>query len=719
MKSDLSLLPLSDLSVPKTLVGLVELAGNLAWTWIPEQQALFERVNPEAWQARQGAVRCLKSSRDLEALAVDAEFVAEVEQVTAAHRQYLRSGSSAWFPNHANDVSRLAEGPVAYFCAEYALFEGFNQYAGGLGILAGDHCKEASDLGLPFVAVGLFYRRGFFHQMVDWSGRQEHLYRVFDPGECSARRVCEPGTQTPLVVSIPMEGRVVEAAVWVMLVGRTPLILLDTDLPSNRETDRVITSQLYCNSRSMRLHQETVLGVGGVKALRALGIQPRVFHLNEGHSALLLVERLRELTAAGVSIAHAKNQLRKDSIITIHTPVPEGNERFDIALARTLIGPLVKGSALSLTDLLKLGLGADGDKKTFDMTAFALRLTLMANGVSLLHGRTADATWHSTTKKTVIGVTNGAHVPTWIGPEMKALFESVKLDLGEGLSLSVDTSENRPVWAGALDLDSAALWEAHMSQKRALLKLIARRLREQHARHGEGPEQLEEIETWMHEDGLLIGFARRFAPYKRASLVLTNRKRAAKMLRDEQRIQIVFSGKSHPADRVGQGLVEKVYQETQSADFRGRVLYVEDYDMEVGRALTQGTDVWLNNPRRPLEASGTSGMKAAMNGIPNASILDGWWDEACVTEPGIRNGFAIGDRGEAKSVEAQDRRDAANLYKCLEEEVIPLFLERGADGLPHGWIQVMKQAIASSVYSFSTARMLRDYWNEMYGEAAR
>jgi starch phosphorylase len=720
MTTALSTLPLSGVQLPPSLAALEDLAVNLYWTWTPAIQDVFREIDPQGWAAKKGPAAILRSTHRLPELAKDKAFVEKVALAKAQLDAYLSSESQAWFPANAPHKERLSEGPVAYFCAEYAFFEGFNQYAGGLGILAGDHCKEASDLGLPFVGVGLFYRRGFFHQMIDWSGRQEHLYRVLDPEDCSAVRASVPGTQEPLVVTVPMDGRDVHAAVWVLKIGRIPVVLLDTDLDSNRPEDRVITSQLYCNFRSMRLHQETVLGVGGAKALAALGISPKAWHMNEGHSALLLLERLVRADQAGIPEKEARAAIRASSIITIHTPVPEGNERFDRCLAEQLIAPIIKGSDLKLKELLDLGLGADKDPGVFDMTAFALRQAHMANGVSLLHGRTADKTWRATSGREVIGVTNGVHVATWMGPQMGALLASKGADFSLPNPIgSLFSQGDRPDWDEALNLGDEELWDAHMAQKRTLLALIERRLREQLARHGEGPETLDEVKSFLSEEGLLIGFARRFAPYKRASLILTNRKKAAKILDNPAHlVQIVFSGKSHPADRGGQALVEKVWNETRSSDMKGRLLYIEDYDMELGRALTQGVDVWLNNPRRPLEASGTSGMKAAMNGIPNASILDGWWDEGFIGGKN-RNGFAIGGRDEAATVSAQDKRDAASLYKCLEKEVIPLFFQRDPDGLPRPWIRVMRRAIATSLYSFSTARMLRDYWMEMYEPSAR
>lgn len=709
-------LPNQALTLPTELEGLRPLATNMYWTWQPDVQALFDRVVPGWSEKKHGPIHALRHATDLDAKAKDAKLVAEVNRLAKKLADYLASADKAWFPREASHTDKLKEGPVSYFCAEYAFYEGFNQYAGGLGILAGDHCKEASDIGLPFIAVGLFYRRGFFHQMVDWEGRQEHLYRHFDPGDCCCLAVADKAGK-PLVVQVPFEGREVACAVWLMQIGRVPVIALDSDLPQNKPADRAITSQLYCNSRSMRLHQEAILGVGGVKALRALGIDPQVYHLNEGHSALLLVERMQELVKSGSSLKSAISQIKPTSVISIHTPVPEGNERFDAKLAEKILKPLVAGTGISVKDLLKMGLGADKDAKVFDMTAFALQATHMANGVSLLHGRTADKTWRKIAKKKVIGVTNGVHAPTWLGSEMRGLYEGLGASFESDTSLGLKLSEGREWWEKVYNLSDEQLWQAHQKQKKALLQLIHDRLLAQHARHGEGPEQLEEIAGWLQEDGLLIGFARRFAPYKRPALALANPSRAGRLLNSAAGpIQIVFSGKSHPSDRGGQSVVQSVYGLTQQPKFRGKLLYLEDYDMELGRALTQGVDVWLNNPRRPLEASGTSGMKAAMNGIPNSSILDGWWDEACVHQGAKQNGFLIGDRQEPKTLERQDKRDALALYTCLEEQVIPTFFKRNSKGLPEEWLKICKHSIASSMWAFSTHRMLRDYWNDMYSK---
>ncbi len=713
--NQISTLPLPSLYVPDSLSGLLDLAYNLRWTWVPATQRIFQTLSPDLWAKKASPVQIILSVHDWQPFTSNPDFVKTVRDQAVALDQYLQTGDEAWYSHSGLSVG---DGPVAYFCAEYAIHESMNQYAGGLGILAGDHCKEASDLALPFIGIGLFYRRGFFHQIIDWSGRQEALYPSLNPAENPLRRVAKPGSEEPLTISVELPGRKAYAAVWLMSVGRTPLVLLDTDLPENKPEDRKLTSQLYTNWREMRIYQELVLGVGGVRALEALGLKPSSYHLNEGHSAFLILERLRQLTASGVSLADAKKQVAKNSILTIHTPVPEGNERFSADLTRQLLDANLTGAAFKADDVLKLGLGADANPELFDLTAFALRHTVAANGVSILHGKTADKTWHKIAGKKVIAVTNGVHMPTWLGPEMQCLFT------GAGASFETESrvivkAEERPVWEPALSLDDKALWHAHLAQKAALIAFAQDRLFQTHARHGEGPSELAKYADCLDPDAFLIGFARRFATYKRAGLLFTDVKRITKLLNAKGRkVQVLFAGKSHPNDRSGQKVIEQVYALTQKKQFKGKVFLLEDYDMETGQKLVQGVDMWLNNPRRPLEASGTSGMKAAANGVPNTSILDGWWDEGYVSGK-HKNGWAIGGREMPEDYKIQDKLDADNLYKVLEEEVLPAFFERNSDGIPEKWVQVMKQSIGTSLYNFSTSRMIRDYVRDMYSVAGK
>jgi starch phosphorylase len=462
----------------------------------------------------------------------------------------------------------------------------------------------------------------------------------------------------------------------------------------------------------MRLHQELILGIGGVRALRSLGIEPAVWHLNEGHSAFLLAERAGEYLSSGATQADAWAKVRRDSVFTIHTPVSAGNERFDTDLIRRVAGPVLAASGLPVEDVLAKGIGMDDDPHQFDMTAFSLRLTNGANAVSQLHGETARTTWHGITDHEIQGLTNGIHGPTWVGAPIAALLEGhLDADLDD---LDASTQQGR-FWERLERIPAKDLWDAHRRQKRELAEFARRRLRNQFARHGEAPGVLAELETALDPDILTIGFARRFATYKRAGLLFSDIDRLARILWDADRpVQIVFAGKAHPADRPGQRVIQEIFQLSRSPALRGRVFIMENYDMRVGRFLVQGVDAWLNNPRRPLEASGTSGMKAAQNGVPNISVLDGWWDEGYAGD----NGWAIGGREMNPDEAAQDWADALDLYRILEEDVIPRYYERGANGIPLRWLDVMRRAMATSIWQFSTTRMLHEYVERLYLPAA-
>jgi starch phosphorylase len=507
--------------------------------------------------------------------------------------------------------------------------------------------------------------------------------------------------------------------VWCAQVGRVPVLLLDTDVPENDESDRPISHILYVRGREMRLHQELVLGVGGVRAIRALRISPAAWHLNEGHSAFLLAERARELVADGAQLDDAWERIRRNSVFTIHTPVAAGNERFEAGLVRRVAGPLLDGDGRRNTGgvpvdrVLELGLGVDGDPSQFDMTAFSLRLTNGANAVSQLHARVANDTWAPVIgERPILGVTNGVHTPTWLGTHMRELFES---HLDADVDALDDQTAARRFWERIDRIGAAALWDAHQRQKRELAIFARGRLRNQFARLGEAPAVLEELERVLDPEVLTIGFARRFATYKRASMIFSDVDRLARLVWDTQRpVQIVFAGKAHPADRPGQQVIQQIFVRSRSDQLRGRVFILEDYDMRIARFLVQGVDVWLNNPRRPLEASGTSGMKAAANGVVNVSVLDGWWDEGWSGE----NGWAIGGRDQNPDEGAQDWADAMDLYRLLETEIVPRYYERDAKGLPGAWIQLMRRAISSTLWRFSTTRMLREYAEQLYLPAA-
>ena len=712
--------PLPKYDVPERLSGLVRLAHNFYWSWHPEVQELFARLNPKLWAQGVGPVRVLAEQRDYSAVLADKSYLEAYDTRLKAFEAYMADEKTTWYASKGDPKKILNKGPIAYFCAEFALHESFNIYSGGLGVLAGDHCKEASDMGLPFMGVGLFYRRGYFKQMVDWEGRQEHNFPFLDPSLLPLRQVVAKNGEA-LEVAVEFPGRKVHAEVWMAQVGRIPVLLLDTDLEKNAPEDRPMTNQLYVSGRDMRLHQELILGVGGVRALRAMGIDPAVWHMNEGHSAFLLVERIREFADKGVALDQAVQEIKKCSVFTIHTPVPAGNERFWGETAAQLLAPVLGTSKVDVEALLGLARGVDKDPKWFDMTALGLRLSNQRNGVSLLHGHVADDTWRKVTQREIIGITNGVHMPTWLGPKIKEVYAKSGGTFSSETHLDITRTGlgERGRWETVVKAPSKDIWEAHVAQKKALVEFASARMRAQRLRHGEGPGTLRDVASALNPEAFVIGFARRFATYKRASLIFSDEKRLLKILDNKTRpVQIVFAGKAHPADRAGQKLITRIWEQTQSARFRGKVFFIEEYDMEVGQRLVQGVDMWLNNPRRPLEASGTSGMKAAANGVPNMSILDGWWDEAWDGRAGFENGYAIGTRTMLSNEAIQDKNDATSLYHLLESNVLPVYFDRGADGVPEAWVKIMKNSIASCVYDFSTLRMLEDYMEKAYLPAA-
>ena len=701
-------IPAASFPLPPRLEGLRRLAYNLRWAWDPRTRNLWSLVDRTAWTRYRNPIPVISGPTEWSRLLDDEKFLAEYHDVLAEFDRYMADGSGHWF--HRRHRDKLA-GPIAYFCAEYGIHESLGIYSGGLGVLAGDHMKSASDMALPFIGVGLLYRKGYFRQSIDADGHQEHNYPDYDLTRLPISRV-QDEQGLPLTVHLELPGRVLAIAVWLAEVGRVPVLLLDTDVAENAVEDRPITHILYVRGREMRLHQELVLGIGGVRAIRELGLAPAVWHLNEGHSAFLLTERAREYVAAGAELEDAWARVRRDSVFTIHTPVSAGNERFDIELVRRIAGPLLDAGGVPVTDVLEHGLGTDGDPTQFDMTAFSLRLTNGANAVSKLHAVTANETWKDIVDHEILAITNGVHPPTWVGSPVEELFSR---HLDADLSALDAGSGQDQFWERLDRIPRGDLWEAHLRQKRELALFVQGRLRSQFARHGEAPSILAEADQALDPAIMTIGFARRFATYKRAALLFTDMDRLARLLWDPDRpLQIIFAGKAHPADRPGQGVIQEIFQRSRSSQLRGRVFILEDYDMRVARFLVQGVDGWLNNPRRPLEASGTSGMKAAQNGVPNISVLDGWWDEGYEGD----NGWAIGGREQSPDEAAQDWADAQDLYRLLEEELIPSYYEREATGVPTRWTNVMRRSMASALWRFSTTRMLQDYTERLYLPAA-
>jgi starch phosphorylase len=697
-------LHLSEVEVPPAVDGLYDLAYNLWWTWNPGARQLFSTIDTATWARYRNPVELLLhvDHNHWETLIDNDSFMAAYHQVMRDFTTYMEEPET-WFRRAYPEYD---SGPVAYLSTEYGIHPSLSIYSGGLGVLSGDHCKSASDLGIPFVAVGMLYRRGYFRQTIDADGFQQHFYPEYDFLRLPVRPALDRRGRE-VTVRVPLPGREVAVRVWLALVGRVPLLLLDTDIPGNDPADRPITGVLYVRGREMRLNQEVVLGVGAVRALTALGVEPAVWHVNEGHSALFQLERLRSAQEEHGSFEKALAAVRRNTTFTTHTPVPAGNEEFERSLARQYIEPFSRQLAVDVERLLDLGQADHGQAgQPLNLTAFALRTSSYANGVSRIHAEVSDRMWRHLAPErpadepVVEAITNGVHMPTWLGLEMRSLLESTLGNRWESGQLEDDG------WAGVSEIPDEELWNAHQQQKQRLLRFIRGRLRRQYARHGSSPSELRALEDLLDPEVLTIGFARRFATYKRAGLLFSDPHRMRALLCHRERpVQVVLAGKAHPADRPGQELVRHLYQLSQEPDLRGRVVLIEDYDIRVARHVVQGVDLWLNTPRRPLEASGTSGQKAAANGIPNLSILDGWWPEAFDGT----NGWAFGTEDESVDEWKRDADDALSLYQVLEQEVVPRFYERDAEGRPTEWIRIMRRAIATVGPRFSANRMLRDY----------
>jgi starch phosphorylase len=708
-------LPGAEVDIPRELARLYDLAYNLWWTWSANAHLLFSAIDPSRWVRTRNPVELLLGvERHLwDALLQNESFMSGYNAVIGEFDRYLAVREDSWFQK---SYPKFAGGPVAYLSTEFGWHECLGIYSGGLGILSGDHCKSASDLGIPFVGVGLMYRRGYFRQTVDADGRQQHFYPDYDLRRLPLLPVAGPGGK-PLSVVVELPGRALRLRVWKATVGRVPVLLLDSDVRENDPADRPITSILYVHGREMRLCQEMVLGVGGYRVLEAAGITPSVWHLNEGHSALASFERIRRtMERDSLPFPAAVAKVGKTAAFTTHTPVPAGNETFELPLvsayAEAWGAGLPAGSTSAFVDLGRAA-AADG---AFNMTVLAIRTCSRINGVSKLHGRVADAMWKhlfppgEKEKERIGSITNGVHIPTWMGPEIGTV---LRRRLGDDFSRRLLD----PAFADeVLAVPDEEIWSAHTAQKARLLTSVRERVLLQLARHGRSPEDLRRVQGLMAPEVLTLGFARRFATYKRADLIFRDLTRLTRIVKSADRpVQIVFAGKAHPADKPGQDVLRRIFEASMSADLWGHVVLLENYDMRVARFLVQGVDVWVNTPRRPLEASGTSGMKAAANGALNLSVLDGWWVEGY--DPAL--GFAIGRAEDHGDPQAQDAEDAESLYSLLADEVANTFYERDASGLPRAWIGRMKRSIGRLAPRFSTERMVRDYAARAYVPAMR
>ncbi len=691
------------------------LARNLWWSWDHNSSSLFLDLDPARWNELNHNPVALLGEIPLAKLETRAAELMLHSRVNYAYRRMLEylEADRTW---GAKNAGVLRPHPVAYFSAEFGLHESLPVYSGGLGVLAGDHIKSASDLDIPLVGIGLFYGQGYFRQRLDVDGWQREEYLKTDVNQM-AMEVAIGKDGRPVVVEIETRSGRIKAKVWRVDVGRRDLLLLDSDVEGNAPEDRELTSRLYGGDLRIRIRQELLLGVGGLRALKALGISPGVLHLNEGHSAFAVLEAIRmRMEDEGLAFDAAVPRVSREVVFTTHTPVPAGHDRFDAGLIEEHIGPLREALGLSKESLLGLGReNPSNADELFCMTVLALRLSRRANAVSALHAEVSRAMWTGLYRDKVeddvpIGhITNGVHVPSWLAPQMFRLY-----DRHLGTDWHQRSSEAK-IWLGIENVDDGELWETHLNLKSQLIEFVRRRAVDQADRRGESKDMLQRLGRVLSPDALTIGFARRFATYKRANLILTDIERLASMVNDPNRpVQFVFAGKAHPLDEPGKRVLQQIAELMRDPKFRDKFVFVEDYDINVGRRFVQGVDVWLNNPRRPLEASGTSGQKVVLNGGLNLSVLDGWWAEAY---DGI-NGFSIGTGRTHSNMSVHDARDGEDLMRTLRDHVIPLYYQRDRDGLPRGWIKRMKRTIRTLGWRFNAERMVMDYTLKCYVPAA-
>ncbi len=696
--------------LPESIARLQDLANNLWWIWNPEAQELFSSLDPLLWKAvNQNPVKFLRSAKQhqLNDASVSDGYLTLYRRVLARFDAYMDPSAETWFDSQHGDKRSLT---IAYFSAEFGLHEALPIYSGGLGILSGDHCKEASDLGLPFVGVGFLYPQGYFTQRISDAGEQEAIYEKIDFSEVPAQPALD-AHGSPLMIHVDLPGRTVYAKIWRIQVGRIPLYLMDTDVDRNAPQDRELSARLYGGDHEMRISQEFVLGIGGVRALRALGYAPTVWHMNEGHSAFLNLERAREMVQQqGLTFDEAVEAVRAGSVFTTHTPVAAGHDAFNFELVEKFFWQYWGQLGIDRQRFLDLASHDQEWGTQFSMTVLAFHLSAYHNGVSELHGHVSRRMWTelwpgTPVEQVPIGhITNGVHTGTWLVPELRALYSRyLESDWLEHV-------DDPKTWQKLDAIPDQELWAVHLERKRKMIDFVRDRVQQQYLRHGEGPRRIAAAAQILDPNALTLGFARRFATYKRATLIFRDLERLKKILNDPKRpVQIVFSGKAHPRDEPGKALIRRIYEISQDPDFIGKIVFVENYDMNVARHLISGVDIWLNNPRRPYEASGTSGQKAALSGAPNFSVLDGWWREAYDGN----NGWAIGEEREYKDQETQDEADALSLYSTLEDEIVPLYYDTGADGVSNGWVAKMKASIETCAPAFSMRRMVKDY-TEIY-----
>ena len=699
-------------SLPAKLQPLSDIAYNMWWTWHPDAINLLRRMDRDMWeQYYHNPVKVLGSvsQQRLRELETDEGFLTHLDRVTLELSDYMKAGT--WFEEICSG-SWQKENHIAYFSMEFGLDECLQIYSGGLGVLAGDHLKSASDLGVPVVALGLAYTHGYFIQYLNRDGWQLENLPENNFYLLPFRQVTGNDGK-PVKIQVPFPGRTVFAQIWKVQVGRVPLYLLDANIPENSAEDQTLTSQLYGGDTEMRIKQEVLLGIGGVKALEALDIGVSVYHMNEGHAAFSGIGRIIKLMRKrGLNYDEAKEAIIASTVFTTHTPVPAGNDRFERWLLEKYLAPVLVGSNISMNDIVSLGReNPANEKELFCMTVLALRLSAASNGVSKLHGEISRKMWQNIWPNLpmnlvpIRSITNGIHIRTWISEEMRNLFDRY---LGETW---ISKPGEDSVWSRIERIPDSELWRTHERRRERMVGFIRRRLVEQLKRRGASEAELQQAEEALDPESLTIGFARRFATYKRGNLILRDEERLSRILNNKDRpMQIIIAGKAHPRDIEGKNIIKNIIHACDKDEFRRRLVFLENYDIDVARYLVQGCDVWLNTPRRPMEASGTSGMKASANGAINFSIRDGWWDEAYVPEVG----WAIGAGENYEDQNVQDAVESRAIYDLLERDIVPLFYERAADNLPRGWVRKMKASMTQLNAMFNTNRMLREYAEKFY-----